>query len=47
MAFTSVSGLLAAARDVPLWQAVLEHDCQEEGISGNSLFCACPCCGRE
>lgn len=38
MAFTSVSGLLAAARDVPLWQAVLEHDCQEEGISREQSF---------
>ncbi len=32
MAFTSVAGLLEAARDKPLWQAVLEHDMAEEGI---------------
>ena len=32
MSFNSVESLLDASRDLPLWQAVLEHDCQEEGI---------------
>ena len=27
--FRSVQGLLAAAKDKPLWQAVLEDDCQD------------------
>lgn len=33
MAFTSVAGLLSAAQSLPLWEAVLEHDLREEGIS--------------
>ena len=33
MSFQSVEGLLQAARELPLWEAVLEHDCREEGIS--------------
>lgn len=33
MSFTSVAGLLSAARELPLWEAVLEHDLAEEGIS--------------
>ena len=38
MSFQSVEGLLQAARELPLWEAVLEHDCREEGISrGDSL----------
>ena len=32
MAFQSVSQLLAAAGDRPLWQAVLEDDCQDRGV---------------
>ena len=32
MSFNSVESLLDASRDLPLWRAVLEHDCQEEGI---------------
>lgn len=32
MAFQSVSQLLAAACDRPLWQAVLEDDCQDRGV---------------
>ena len=31
MAFSSVAGLLEAARSTPLWQAVLEDDCQDRG----------------
>ena len=32
MSFNSVESLLDASRDLPLWRAVLEHDCREEGI---------------
>ncbi len=38
MAFTSVAGLLEAARDLPLWEAVLEHDIREEGITREASF---------
>ena len=31
MAFQSISQLLAAAGDKPLWQAVLEDDCRDRG----------------
>ena len=31
MAFSSVAGLLEAARDKPLWRAVLEDDCRDRG----------------
>ena len=31
MAFQSVSGLLAASEEQPLWQAVMEDDCQDRG----------------
>ena len=32
MAFSSVAGLLEAARSVPLWQAVLRDDCMDRGV---------------
>lgn len=34
MAFQSISQLLAAAGDKPLWQAVLEDDCRDRGAEG-------------
>ena len=34
MAFQSISQLLAAAGDKPLWQAVLEDDCRDRGVEG-------------
>ena len=33
MAFSSVEGLLAAARTTPLWQAVLEDDQRDRGVA--------------
>ena len=33
MSAPSSPELLQAARELPLWEAVLEHDCREEGIS--------------
>ena len=33
MSFQSVEHLLAAAADKPLWQAVLDDDCQDRGVS--------------
>lgn len=32
MAFSSVEGLLAAARTRPIWEAVLEDDCTDRGV---------------
>ena len=32
MAFSSVEGLLAAARTRPVWEAVLEDDCTDRGV---------------
>lgn len=32
MAFSSVAGLLEAARDKPLWRAVLEDDLRDRGV---------------
>nr|WP_317325213.1 L-serine ammonia-lyase, iron-sulfur-dependent, subunit alpha [uncultured Flavonifractor sp.] len=32
MAFSSIAGLLEAARSTPLWQAVLEDDCMDRGV---------------
>ena len=32
MAFSSVEGLLAAARTKPVWEAVLEDDCNDRGV---------------
>lgn len=32
MAFSSVEGLLAAARELPLWRAVLEDDMRDRGV---------------
>ena len=32
MAFSSVAGLLAAAKDRPLWRAVLEDDLRDRGV---------------
>ena len=38
MAFSSVAQLTAAARDIPLWRAVLEDDCRDRDASpGDSL----------
>lgn len=36
MAFASVEHLLAAARTVPLWQAVLNDDCADRGVTESS-----------
>ena len=33
MAFSSVDSLIAAAQDIPLWQAVLEDDCRDRGVA--------------
>lgn len=33
MAFQSISQLLTAARNQPLWQAVLNDDCQDRGVN--------------
>ena len=35
MAFSSVAGLLEAARDKPLWRAVLEDDLRDRGADGD------------
>lgn len=32
MAFSSIEGLLAAARTRPIWEAVLEDDCTDRGV---------------
>ena len=32
MAFSSVAGLLEAAKDRPLWRAVLEDDLRDRGV---------------
>ena len=32
MAFSSIEGLLAAARTRPVWEAVLEDDCKDRGV---------------
>ena len=32
MAFSSIEGLLAAARTRPVWEAVLEDDCSDRGV---------------
>ena len=36
MSFQSVEHLLAAAADKPLWQAVLDDDCQDRGVSSTA-----------
>ena len=46
MAFTSIEGLLAAAREVPLWQAVQLDDCTDRGVTPQASFEKCPLCGR-
>ncbi len=38
MAFTSIEGLLAAAHDLPLWQAVQADDCNDRGVSAQASF---------
>lgn len=38
MAFTSVEGLLSAARDLPLWQAVQMDDCNDRGVAPQAAF---------
>ena len=38
MAFSSVEGLLAAARTRPVWEAVLEDDCTDRGVDRKRSF---------
>ncbi|MEG2679835.1 MAG: L-serine ammonia-lyase, iron-sulfur-dependent, subunit alpha, partial [Oscillospiraceae bacterium] len=33
MAFYSIQGLLAGGKDKPLWQIILEDDCQDRGAT--------------
>lgn len=38
MAFSSVEGLLTAARTRPVWEAVLEDDCNDRGVDRQRSF---------
>ena len=38
MAFSSVEGLLTAARTCPVWEAVLEDDCNDRGVDRQRSF---------
>ena len=38
MSFGSVSALIAAAEEMPLWQAVLEDDCRDRNVSREESF---------
>ena len=38
MAFSSVEGLLTAARTCPVWEAVLEDDCSDRGVDRQRSF---------
>ena len=38
MAFSSVEGLLAAAHTRPVWEAVLEEDCNDRGVDRQRSF---------
>ena len=38
MAFTSIAGLLSAAQDIPLWQAIQADDCSDRGVSPQASF---------
>ena len=38
MAFQSVKSLLLAAQDKPLWQAIQENDCQDQGITAEESW---------
>jgi len=38
MAFTSIEGLLSAARDIPLWLAVQSDDCNDRGVTPQASY---------
>ena len=38
MAFTSVEGLLRAAGQVPLWQAIRDDDCRDRGVAAEESW---------
>ena len=38
MAFTSIEGLLAAAKSTPMWQAIQADDCTDRNVTAQASF---------